>query len=118
MLKMLVRALSAKIGLHREVVRADDRSSWRAVSISVGPAPCISAKRSAARRWLPSQAPKLPMPGCDAATCNCRYRHHLDRRSRPRRKDDRDQCNRRFAGTDRRNPLRGRRSEDRQVSRG
>ncbi|MFO7552813.1 MAG: hypothetical protein R6W80_15510 [Haliea sp.] len=31
-------------------------------------------------RFLQTEAPKLPLPGCGRLQCDCRYRRHRDRR--------------------------------------
>lgn len=46
---------------------------------------CDLAKRLGGARFLPDEAPRFPLPGCDAASCSCSYVHHGDRRHRDRR---------------------------------
>jgi hypothetical protein len=46
---------------------------------------CDAAKRVGTKRFLPGEAPAIPMPGCDATRCTCRYVHHEDRRHSDRR---------------------------------
>jgi len=46
---------------------------------------CDAVKRLGAKRFLPGEAPEIPVPGCDAAKCSCRYVHHDDRRHGDRR---------------------------------
>lgn len=46
---------------------------------------CNTAWRVAGVRFLSSEAPPLPMPGCEAASCTCQYIHHDDRRQEDRR---------------------------------
>jgi len=46
---------------------------------------CKAVRRFADRRFLSGQAPEIPVPGCDAAECSCRYVHHKDRRHMDRR---------------------------------
>jgi hypothetical protein len=36
-------------------------------------------------RFLSGEAPPLPLPGCTAPRCLCRYAHYEDRRARDRR---------------------------------
>ncbi len=74
-----------------EPVRKPDAkaSQFHAVSITFEQTACAAAKEMAGRRFLSSAAPKLPLPECDALECNCRFKHHDDRRS----------------GKDRRNPF-------------
>lgn len=60
---------------------------WHAVSIIAGVQCCEAATKLAGRRYLARSSnaaserpPPLPVPGCDAAGCRCRYQHHADRR--------------------------------------
>lgn len=47
--------------------------------------PCLEACAVVAaqrgQRYLASEAPELPLAGCDTRKCGCRYRYHADRRS-------------------------------------
>jgi hypothetical protein len=47
--------------------------------------PCEAAKNLAGTRYLSDEAPRLPVPGCSAQECACRYVHHDDRRHELRR---------------------------------
>lgn len=67
----------------------DNKSAFHAVSLKYSSSACDAAKAMTGRRFLSSEAPKLPLPGCDAPECRCGFAHHSDRRS----------------GTDRRNPF-------------
>ena len=49
---------------------------------------CNAAKACEGERFLSTEAPMLPLKGCDAAQCRCRYVHHDDRRAGPRRRAD------------------------------
>jgi hypothetical protein len=55
---------------------------FRAVSIVPmdGMSCCSVCDPLGTRRFLLHEAPKLPIAGCTAPACTCRYRHHLDRR--------------------------------------
>jgi hypothetical protein len=68
-----------------------DTSEFHAVSIKALASSCQAAKLIQGKRYLSNAAPKLPLDGCDAATCKCRFVHHEDRRT----------------GDDRRNPYGG-----------
>jgi hypothetical protein len=61
-------------------------SRWHAVSI-VPSEPCPGADAiGPRRRFLPSEAPRLPLPECPRAhACTCAYKHYTDRRSLTRR---------------------------------
>jgi hypothetical protein len=54
---------------------------FRAVSIRPGEHSCGAARQLGHLRFLGAKAPRLPLPECDAATCNCCYAHYSDRRS-------------------------------------
>jgi hypothetical protein len=58
---------------------------YHAVSVIPGQGSCAAAHRFTGQRFLSRQAPKLPLPTCDAARCTCRFKHHQDRRAGPRR---------------------------------
>jgi hypothetical protein len=61
-------------------------SRWHAVSV-VPSEPCPGADAiGPRRRFLPSEAPRLPLADCPRAhACTCAYRHYTDRRSITRR---------------------------------
>jgi len=62
------------------------KDPWRAVSIVGGPGACPAATELNAKRFLPQDAPRLPMLDCTwPSKCTCVYRHHADRRATPRR---------------------------------
>jgi len=86
-------------------------TAWHAVSILAGSAACEGARDCGSRRFLSADAPRLPLPGCGRA-CECRYRHHPDRRGAPRRGIDRAHIARPHAGAEQRVIPRGRRDED------
>jgi len=50
--------------------------------VSVRPALvcCTAVQALAGQRFLSDEAPALPLPGCDQASCQCAYAHHRDRR--------------------------------------
>jgi len=84
---------------------------YHAVSIKSGPRCCQTAKSMSGVRFLSKQAPRLPLPQCDAASCECKYLHHEDRRSYERRAADGGEIKpgAPFAGADRRRNKRDRR---------
>jgi len=53
---------------------------FRAVSIRSGLTPCTAAQKLSGRRYFLNDAPALPLEGCDAANCECRFVRHADRR--------------------------------------
>jgi hypothetical protein len=92
--------------------KPDSKGPWHAVHIVVGPNACAAAVALGKRRFLSSEAPRLPLAECTAAmTCTCVYRHHKDRRSGPRRWSDQGGVNR-ARSQDERRAKRGRREDD------
>lgn len=61
-------------------------SAFRAVSVRTGTGPCDAARSLNGKRFLGHEAPHLPLAGCDAVRCQCRYAHHNDRRFQPERR--------------------------------
>ena len=61
------------------------KEAWHSVSIIRGRQACEAVVKLNGHKWLSAQAPLLPVKGCDAEQCDCRYRHHADRRSADRR---------------------------------
>ena len=49
---------------------------------------CKAVEALAGRRLLADEAPQLPMPDCDQATCECRFHQYTDRRTDLRRDSD------------------------------
>jgi len=90
--------------------RKADRK-WHAVTVLPGPKACEAVGAHMGKRYLSTEAPRLPVAGCDAQCCDCRYRHFEDRRGGPRREEDESGRARASAKTERR-AGRGRRAED------
>jgi hypothetical protein len=86
-------------------------NKYHAVSILPGLSACAAAHRFAGKRMLSTQAPALPLPMCDASRCDCRYKHHKDRRAGPRRLSDAGLIPAGYGGSERR-LARGRRADD------
>ncbi|MEM8685514.1 MAG: hypothetical protein AAGF72_19025, partial [Pseudomonadota bacterium] len=53
---------------------------FAAVAIRGTNAACCRAKALAGERFLASKPPELPLPGCDASSCECYFVHYDDRR--------------------------------------
>lgn len=85
---------------------------YHAVSIRPGRYACGAVLQLQGVRFLSADAPKLPLPGCNASTCNCRYQHHEDRREADRRQSDVWGSGPKWTGPERRKGGRGRRSTD------
>jgi hypothetical protein len=64
-------------------------SAWHAVSIVAKTASCDAARALRTTRFLSGAAPRLPLADCAMGReCSCAYKHHSDRRSQPRRKEE------------------------------
>lgn len=59
--------------------------AFHCVAVRRGPSACSAARRLSGARFLAREAPLLPLPGCDALACQCRYLHFDDRREDERR---------------------------------
>lgn len=57
------------------------KADFHAVSIRPGVFACTAARELEGQRFLSGSAPRIPLPGCDAADCTCRFAHHSDRRA-------------------------------------
>lgn len=55
--------------------------AWRAVSIHPGENACEGSRALSGKRFLMGEAPHLPLPGCGTVRCQCKYKHHSDRRN-------------------------------------
>lgn len=62
------------------------RNPYHCVAIRRGTKSCAAASRLEGRRYLPGEAPPLPLQNCDYAACSCRYAHFDDRREEQRRR--------------------------------
>jgi hypothetical protein len=94
-----------------QATRARTLNPYHAVSIQAGPRCCQAAKALTGVRFLSTEAPRLPLPQCEAGTCECKYLHHEDRRAVERRAVDGGpvRSGPPFAGPDRRRSKRDRR---------
>ena len=68
--------LSGRPMEHRRVV-----NPYHAIGIAPGPGCCRAAADLEGSRFLCAEAPKIPLPECDARSCGCRYVHYEDRRA-------------------------------------
>jgi hypothetical protein len=64
------------------------RHRWHAVLIVAPSSACAAAQACKGKRYFSSEAPRLPLANCDAASCGCKYRHFDDRRAGPRRAEE------------------------------
>lgn len=78
------RALGAK---KTPLVRpgGTERHPFHCVEVQSDDAACTAVRQLAGLRFLSAQAPLLPVVGCNAAVCSCRYVHRDDRRQEDRR---------------------------------
>lgn len=60
----------------------------KTVAIHPGANACAAAEGLAGKPFSPTEAPKLPLPGCDASECTCSYDADTDRRKGNRRRAD------------------------------
>lgn len=67
------------------VADVSDPNKYHCVSITCRNNPCEAVKRLEGRRFLSAEAPLLPLHGCAADSCQCRYVHYNDRREEDRR---------------------------------
>ena len=100
-------------GLFSSVTRFSDGvplnpDAHQGVTISPCLESCAAAARQQGHRYLADEVPKLPLPGCDARECGCRYRRHKDRR----KDDDRRYEFSHFNGINPRSDKQERRSAD------
>ena len=94
-LVLLVLLWFVRRNARKENVRPDEHrkaatvknTRFHAVSIRFTPNACQAAKNMEGRRFLSSAAPKIPLPDCDADVCECKFKHHADRRARSDRRN-------------------------------
>lgn len=65
--------------------RTATRGRWHSVSIECEFG-CEAAMALDGQRFLPAEAPGIPVPGCDRPSCSCRYVRHDDRRQEDERR--------------------------------
>lgn len=75
------KSVRKSAGTRKEAPGKPIRSQWHSMSIECDKNGCSAAKALEGKRFLASEVPTTPLLGCDASVCNCRYRHHEDRRT-------------------------------------
>ncbi|MBT8107151.1 MAG: hypothetical protein KJP17_02880 [Gammaproteobacteria bacterium] len=65
----------------RKALTDSGDNQYHAVSIKHDTSACEAARAMSGRRFLSNAAPRLPLPECDVLECNCRFAHHVDRRT-------------------------------------
>ena len=68
-------------GLNRKLLR-----KFHGVSVKPGPHACPAVLELAGQRFLPAEAPAVPLKACDVQKCQCAYSHHGDRRDQEDRR--------------------------------
>ncbi len=59
---------------------------WHAISVESKALSCAASHELRKKRFLSKEAPILPLTECTKrASCPCTYKHHDDRRNKPRR---------------------------------
>lgn len=62
------------------------RNRYAAVTVQADVIACAAVERYIGKRVLVSEAPSLPVPGCTAKTCECRFVKYPDRRAKRERR--------------------------------
>lgn len=78
--KKLAGPAKAKAAPARPAEPVRPPSRWHAVCIQPVGKRCEAATALIGKRFLSKDAPRLPLRDCDQPACQCRYRHHDDRR--------------------------------------
>lgn len=68
-------------GLNRKLTR-----KFHGISVKPGLHACKAAQELVDQRFLPEEAPAMPLAACDRDKCQCAYAHHGDRRDREDRR--------------------------------
>lgn len=74
------RARGNKRGTTRAV-----RSPYQCVTVKWDLEACQAVQELDGQRFISTEAPSFPLPGCSAEKCTCRYEFHGDRRDGERR---------------------------------
>jgi hypothetical protein len=74
-----------KRGIRHRPGTKQKSAEYRCVAIQSGDCTCPDIEKLEGQRFLPEEAPRLPLPECTAGICQCRYEHHDDRRQDLRR---------------------------------
>ena len=62
------------------------QARFRSVSLEDLSGACAAAYAIQGERFLPGEAPSIPLPECDAPVCNCLFVSHNDRRQNGNRR--------------------------------
>jgi hypothetical protein len=92
---------------------AHPTARWNAVAIVAATGGCEAARALKGKRFLSTEAPRLPLPQCASpGACRCVYKKYADRRAGPRREVEKTGLQRALTDTGERRSRRGRRSTD------
>lgn len=81
------RRTSAKNLLPSNVHNDVPTHPYHCVAIRYRDGACAAVQRLSGQRFLSKDAPAIPLPACDAASCRCRYVHFEDRRQNDERRN-------------------------------
>ena len=81
----LRHAARQKAYLSAPAARRDAPGRYHCVEVCTGVHACKAARQLGHVRYLPGEAPGLPVSGCTELQCACSYIHHDDRRQDDRR---------------------------------
>ena len=89
------------------------RESGMFWGVEIGQPGCEAAQALIGRQFTFTDAPELPLEGCNRAICTCQFKGLLERRKEPRRTHEDRRTDIRFdeGKTDRRSPKNRRRSD-------
>jgi hypothetical protein len=115
---ILTKRIGARAGISGGAPRSQSalkRKGWHAVSIDPKSLSCAAALELRKTRYLSKDAPALPLKDCSKpAACPCTYKHHEDRRAKPRRAAETGTSSTGKKPDSERRVSRGRRDDDQQ----
>ena len=79
-ISLYLRKQSLRRQRQRAAVDSVPDGPYHAVSVVYRIDACASVRRYRGRRFLPTDAPRLPLPDCSQLNCRCYYTHYGDRR--------------------------------------
>lgn len=82
-----LRRTSAKNLLVSNVHTGVPTHPYHCVAIRYRDGACPAVQRLSGQRFLSKEAPPIPLPACNAASCRCRYVHFEDRRQNDERRN-------------------------------
>jgi hypothetical protein len=114
-LRKRIGARAGSVTVARSLQSVPKRKVWHSVSIDAKPLSCEAALDLRKTRYLSKDAPALPLKECSKrAACPCTYKHHEDRRAKPRRAAETGSSSTGKKRDSERRVSRGRRDDDQQ----